>query len=336
MSNFLKNTLLFIFGIVLVIVLVIVIMILKKSYFKKPIDNDDLLTAYALKRTGVEVIEKFQSNTDTSDIVFDSIDTIKNNIDLFINTYYPSIYINDINETLEQYGIPKTMQELISENTIDMNNYINNIVNLSLQICIFKMNEYLTKDIKSDVICAGLVIVLVEKMQTRMKKKVIYLNDFDKADDFYIYYLPESYDVSNLTTDNDIPKHNFRDRNISTYYVGNDLTKPYKVGIISYIINHIKEGLNLKTNDEINNVFKIFSNNFTPMYTIFKLQYFIAPYIILYTKKKLTESSQIIIDLIEAIKPNNYSEDFIKIFPQLTPEKIKQTNYNLFRIDYLP
>jgi hypothetical protein len=364
MPNISKKTLLLIGGIVLVIAIIIglVVSLTKKESSKETTkettkERDNRLIKDALKRTGIQTInEPFQNNTEATEIVFDSYDKIKKNFDLFMNTYYPSMNINEMLKT--KYEVPKTMQELIMEN-LDapyMNKYIQSLFHLSLTISNSSLNDYLTKGISGDFICAFLAIIVLSNLNKRMNQKILYLNDFDKSDDFYIYHLPQSYDVSKLSTNNDIPIHMITYRsNNAIYYSGNDLIKPFKIGFISIIKYYIKESIqivksgNLKPNndgttvppnrissipvseDEINKFVKISGDYSIQILNYTKLIY-TAGFIVLYNKKELMASSQIILDIKEIVKPSNFSEESKKIIPIPTADELDNLKFNDFGV----
>jgi hypothetical protein len=61
--------------------------------------------------------EQFSNETNTTNIVFDSIDKIKNNMMAFLNYLYPKMNVDAINALLPTYGInDKTMQQIFSDN----------------------------------------------------------------------------------------------------------------------------------------------------------------------------------------------------------------------------
>lgn len=341
--------------------LVIAVIVLAVNVSKKKTEStesskerDNRLINDALKRSGIQTKnEPFQNNTD---IVFDSYDKIKNNFDLFMNTYYPLMNINEMNDMLKtKYGVPKTMQELIMENldAPNMDGYIQGITMLSVLISWLSLDDYLTKGISADIICAYLALIVVKNIDNRMNEKIVYLNDFDKSDDFYIYILPQSYDVSKLSTNNDIPIIDiFNDNNDSAiYYSGNDLIKPYKIGFISIIKYRIKENIQLEklgnnettvpsydnissipvSEDEINKYVKILGNNRMQMLKFYKLMY-IAGFIVLYNKKELPASSQIKLDMKEALKSSNFSEEFLKSITIPTDDYIDNNKFNDFGV----
>jgi hypothetical protein len=359
MPNISKKTL--IIGGIVIMCLVIAVIVLAVNVSKKKTEStesskerDNRLINDALKRSGIQTKnEPFQNNTD---IVFDSYDKIKNNFDLFMNTYYPLMNINEMNDMLKtKYGVPKTMQELIMENldAPNMDGYIQGITMLSVLISWLSLDDYLTKGISADIICAYLALIVVKNIDNRMNEKIVYLNDFDKSDDFYIYILPQSYDVSKLSTNNDIPIIDiFNDNNDSAiYYSGNDLIKPYKIGFISIIKYRIKENIQLEklgnnettvpsydnissipvSEDEINKYVKILGNNRMQMLKFYKLMY-IAGFIVLYNKKELPASSQIKLDMKEALKSSNFSEEFLKSITIPTDDYIDNNKFNDFGV----
>ncbi len=356
MPNISKNTLLLIIGIVIVIVIGLAIGLTKSksSSTESAKEKDKRLINNALKRSGIQVVnEHFQNDTD---IVFDSYDKIKKNFHLFMNTYYPLMNINEMNDMLKtKYGVPKTMQELIMENldAPNMDRYIQGITMLSVFIPWLSLHDYLAKGVSSDIICAYLALIVVKNINNRMNEKILYLNDFDKSDDFYIYYLPESYDVSKLSTTNDIPLKTLDEMEdeLSKYYSGNDLIKPYKMGFISIIKYRIKKNIQLEksrnltssstnddniyyipvSEDEMNKYVKILGDNRIQMLKFYKLMY-IAGFIVLYNKKELTASSQIKLDMKEALRPSNFSEEFLKLITIPTDDEIDNRQFNDFGV----
>jgi hypothetical protein len=254
--------------------------------------------------------------------------------------------INEMNEMLKTtYGVPKTMQELIMENLDAPNTdryYRNEFI---LKICMLSMNDYLNKRNVSDIICGllGLIVIIkIDKSTNNSTEKIVYLNDFDKSDDFYIYFLPQSYDVSKLSTNNDIPIYDIFNHNNdrALYYSGNDLINPYKLDFFSIMRSIAKESIQQKksldltqpepttyegqqaqliapnintisvSDDEINKYILMMNDNRIPLLKCFKLIH-IAPYIILYTKQELTTSSQIKQDMKEMLKPIYYTDEFV-------------------------
>jgi hypothetical protein len=310
----------------------------------------------ALRRANITVLDKdtFQNN---NDVVFDSVDKIINNFDLFITTYYPSLDINDLNNILKNYGVPKTMQEILIENK-DLPNMnrsiINIIIMLAFQILTMSMNN------SNDIICAGLSIIITNNLivDNKMNQKMVYLNDFNTTDDFYIYFLPSSYDTSKLSNITDIDKINFMDRNIPNYYDVNNLIKPYKIGIMSATKKTIKESivsfkisqLNLSnpsatidsnsitaSDDEINQRIKLINDNRASLYEFMKLR-LLAAFVILYTKTDLTLSSQILKDLIELLTPSNnkISSELLTLLPPVhsidKSDMNRQNSFNYFNV----
>ena len=349
-----SNKTLIIGGIILCVLIAILISSSKNSTesTESSKERDTRLINDALKRSGVQTKnEPFQNNTE---IVFDSYDKIKKNFDLFMNTYYPLMNINEMNDMLKtKYGVPKTMQELIMENldAPNMNKYIMSMDTLSIFISWLSLNDYLTKGISGDIICAYLALMVVKNINNRMNEKILYLNDFDKSDDFYIYFLPQSYDVSKLSNNNDIPIRDIfnRDNDDSAiYYSGNDLIKPYKMGFISLIKYRIKETIQIEksgnltptndniysipvSEDEMNKYVKILGDNRIQMLKFYKLMY-IAGFIVLYNKQELTASSQIKLDMKESLKPSNFSEEFLKSITIPTADEIDNRKFNDFGV----
>lgn len=349
-----SNKTLIIGGIILCVLIAILISSSKNSTesTESSKERDTRLINDALKRSGVQTKnEPFQNNTE---IVFDSYDKIKKNFDLFMNTYYPLMNINEMNDMLKtKYGVPKTMQELIMENldAPNMNKYIMSMDTLSIFISWLSLNDYLTKGISGDIICAYLALMVVKNINNRMNEKILYLNDFDKSDDFYIYFLPQSYDVSKLSNNNDIPIRDIfnRDNDDSAiYYSGNDLIKPYKMGFISLIKYRIKENIQIEksgnltptndniysipvSEDEMNKYVKILGDNRIQMLKFYKLMY-IAGFIVLYNKQELTASSQIKLDMKESLKPSNFSEEFLKSITIPTADEIDNRKFNDFGV----
>ncbi len=359
MPNISNKTLLLIGGIVIVIAIIIGLAVgltkpksISESDLAK--EKDNKLINDALNRSGIQIkSENFQNNID---IVFDSYDKIKKNFNLFMNTYYPSIDINDMNNMLKtKYGVPKTMQELIMEN-LDAPNMdgffgFEGLIEVLIDLGKFHMTEYLTKGISNNIICSGLALILQIKIYNKIKninEKLIYLNDFNKTDDFYIYFLPQSYDISKLSTTNDIPIMNpVKSSDHQKYYSGNDLINPYKIGMIYLLREDVKFTIQLRkssaggtsapwntmtvSNDEINNAFKVYNDNIIPYYKLFKF-YLIGPFIVLYTKQAIPTTSQFKIDMKEIIKPDNYTKDYIKLQPIPEDYQIDMKTFDAFGV----
>jgi hypothetical protein len=280
-----------------------------------------------------------------------------------MNTYYPSLNIAEMNNMLKNYGVPKTIQELLIENinSSGTSSYIIGLVDfMEIYPSLFGI-EFKTGGNLDDIICAGLGIMVIGKIFDEIEQgNIYYLNDFKDANDFYIYITPKSYDISKVVSmKSEIKDYNDIDtREYSTYENGKSIViKPYKMGLCSMSINRTKRQLLYKkaakyaketgsnteditkvsvSEEELKSILQSFKDS-RESYLKFLRIYLIKDFIILNTKQYFTESSQIVKDLIELLKPENkhfnqnlYENEFI------TESNIELNRLNRDRFGVVP
>jgi hypothetical protein len=326
-------------AIILAIIIVIILSIVftKKSSstpepttsasYNKPV-VDAAIASSGIKTTTDNFQNNFQNN-----LVYDSADKIKQNFTAFMNTYYPNIDINKMNQMLkEDYGINKTIQEIINDHPdVYLTNYLIQIAGLS---GFYNM----TLDNPTDTILSGLGYITIMKLTIPENTyDLYYLNDYDQVKDFVVYYIPPSFDKTKITnTNNEIEFIETRAGNSSLY-----LNKPYKVGfnnknkdtIIKSIVRaNEKMGKTVSsiTEPDINNFLNIFKANKDAILKYVRLT-LIAPFIKLHINTNLTDSSKVISDLIDLFTPNKYfNSDITPYLPS-----VEETNLSSMYANYI-
>ena len=310
-------------GIILAIIIVIIVLsvvLTKKSSSPEPtpsttsVYNKSAVDA-AIASSGIKTTtENFQN-----DLVYDSVDKIKQNFTAFMNTYYPIIDINTMNQMLkDDYGINKTMQEIINDHPdVYFENYLMQIIGLSGFLNMVFDNQ-------TDTILSGLGYITIMKLNMPEDTyDLYYLNDYDQVKDFVVYYIPPSFDKTKITNTN--TEIEFTET--SGRQPANFLNKPYKFGfnfknketIIKSIVGaneRMGKTVSSISDTDINDCINIFKANKDPVLRYVRLM-LIAPFIKLHTDTNLTSSSKVISDLIDLFTPNKYFNS--DITPYLPP-----------------
>ena len=277
----------------------------------KPIENTITTTSSqtynkdavnkALIGSGIQTktAEHFQNNQ--NDIVYNSINIIKDNFESFINTYFPILDVNLMNKMLkDDYNVNKTMQEILNENSnISLLPYVNLIQTMTRSFITLIGN-------KTDAILCGLGMITILKLDIPLK--FYYLNDYEQNNDFIIYIIPSSFDITKLTNTNS------EIQNINNFTDIKKLDIPYKLGI-NQLNRYLIKGLILSAKNknttssvleiseqEIDNVVQIFRNNRESVLKYIRL-FLLGPIIKLYNNADLTASSKIVVDLDELFIP---------------------------------
>jgi hypothetical protein len=316
-----------------IILAIIIVIVLSIVLTKKSSSTPEPTSAYnksvvdaAIASSGIKTTtENFQNES----IVYDSVNKIKQNFTAFMNTYYPVLDINKMNQMLrDDYGINKTMQEIINDHPdVYFENYLMQITGLSVFL-------NMTLDNPTDTILSGLGYVTIMKLiMSEGIYDLYYLNDYEEVKDFIVYYIPPSFDKTKITnTNTEIEFIETRAGNSSLY-----LNKPYKVGfnnknkdtIIKSIVEaNEKMGKTVSsiTEPEINNFLNIFKANKDAILRYVRLM-LIAPFIKLHTNTNLTTSSKVIFDLIDLFTSNKYFNSDIS--PYLPPVEDNSMFYML-------
>ncbi len=145
--------------IIIIIAIVIPIVLLKKKSTNSKLVTNKQLINTALKRAGITILnqEGFDNN---SEFTFTTIDSIMNNFSLFIETYYPSLDINKINELTMKYGNGKTIDQIIASHPgIDYYKFL--IAGTDI-VSNFVVNSSINN---SDLILAGISKILIEVLK---------------------------------------------------------------------------------------------------------------------------------------------------------------------------
>ncbi len=270
----------------------------------------------AILSSGIKTtIENFQNN-----IIYNSVDIIKQNFNNFMNTYYPILDINILNKMLkDDYNVDKTIQEILNEHPETyFNNYLMILVGFSLFFNILL-------DTQTDIILSGLGYITVMKLNLPAGLfDIYYLNDFEKEKDFIVYYIPPTFDKTKITnTNKDIELKTLNEKETITI-------QPFKIGLNNNIIENIKLSIidaNEKqgntssstepNSNEINNFINIFKSNKNSILRYIRLM-LIAPFIKLHTNVSLTSSSKISTDMVDLFTSNKYfTSDIIKYLPPI-------------------
>jgi len=294
----------------IIIVIVLSIVLTKKSsstpepttsasYNKSAVDA-------AIASSGIKTTtENFQNNLQNN-LVYDSVDKIKQNFTAFMNTYYPVLDINKMNQMLkEDYGINKTMQEIINDHPdVYFTQYLMQLTGLSGFL-------NMTLDNPTDTILSGLGYITIMKLtMSEDTYDLYYLNDYDQVKDFVVYYIPSSFDKTKITNTNTEIEF------IETRARSSSLNKPYKFGfnnknrdtIMKSIVKaNEKMGKTVSsiTEPDINNYINIFKANKDAILRYVRLM-LIAPFIKLHTTTPVTPSSKVISDIVDLFTPNKY------------------------------
>jgi len=321
--------------IIIIIIIVLLLIILSSFVFSKPkpankqpdrASSDKINNALASAGISRPEQENFTS------IVFDTKEKVIKNFDLFMNTFYPSLNINEMNNMLKKYGVPNTIQELLIENidSYGTNHYINKLAELTEFYPSLYSIEFKTGGSIDDIICSTLGSIVIMNTFRELNGNIFYLNDFKDSDDFYIYISPESYDISKVSTMKSEIKE-FNEINSKDYYKIEDdkvfIIKPYKIGVFNMSINKAKKIMLYKkaeeqetnidnvsvSEEELNSTLQSLKDNRDSFQKYLRIV-LIKDFIILYTKQFFTESSQIIKDTIELLAPENkhFNENLYK------------------------
>ncbi len=231
--------------------------LIKKALASGNNSSDDELIKKALASGNITTLN---TSEHFEDIVFDSIDKIKNNFETFINRYFSYLDVKLMNNMLKNdYGIDKSIQEIISNiPNIKMSAY----TDLIIQNIGFILNSNLSEE---NLILSGLGITVISNIVDKTNK-AYYLNDYKKVNDFVIYFVSKDYNTNLITATN---------TDIKDFYTPNgeqsNTSVPYKVSInnlkkyfLTVIIQAISGMLdnNIKpTQDEINNLGNIIKAN---------------------------------------------------------------------------
>ncbi len=282
--------------------------------------NKSIIDA-AIASSGIKTMtENFQN-----ELVYDSVDKIKQNFTAFMNTYYPLLDINAMNKMLkDDYGINKTMQEIINDHPdVYFKQYLMNLAGMSMFLNMVLDNQ-------TDTILSGLGYVTIMKLNIpKDTYEIYYLNDYDQMNDFIVYYIPTSFDKTKITNTNseiDFPP-SYNDSVIFSYNTGMDV-KPFKFGFKNLNESKTKEAIKYAdtiagkttssiTESDINNFLNIFKANKNSIIRYVRLM-LIAPFIKLHTNETITTSSKVMSDLVDLFTPNKYfNNDIIKYLPSI-------------------
>jgi hypothetical protein len=287
-------------------------------------NKDAVNKAFVSSGIQTKTVEPFQNNQ--NDIVYNSINIIKDNFENFINTYFPILDVNLMNKMLkDNYNINKTMQEILNENSnISLTPYVNLLQTMTRSFITLIGN-------KTDTILCGLGIITILKLDIPLK--FYYLNDYEQNNDFIIYIIPSTFDITKLTNTNS------EIQNINNFTDVKSLDRPYKLGINQLNIYLIKDLILSAKNknttssaleiseQEIDNVVQIFINNREPVLKYLRLL-LLGPFIKLYNNTDLTASSKIAVDLDELSTPNKYFTS--EMTPYLPPRENASQYHQMF------
>ncbi len=272
----------------------------------------------AIASSGIKIItENFQN-----ELVYDSVDKIKQNFTTFMNTYYPFLDINTMNKMLkEDYGINKTIQEIINDHPdVYFTRYLTNLAGYSMFL-------NMALDNQTDTILCGLGYITIMKLNIpKDTYDLYYLDDYDQMNDFVIYYIPTSFDKTKITNTNseiDFPPS----YNDSVLFPNTVIdVKPFKFGFKNLNESKIKQAIEYAdtkagkttssiTESDINNFLNIVKANKNSLIRYNRLLS-IAPFIKLHTNETITTSSKVISDIRDLFNTNKYfNSDIIKYLP---------------------
>ncbi len=317
-----------ILGVLLLICIILFIIYLNKHLKSNNTDsttestyNKDAVNS-ALVSAGIKTstTENFQNNT----IVYDSIDKIKQNFETFINTFIPILDVNLMNKMLkEEYGVNKTLQEIINENN---NLYFKQYINFLINIIKF-INIILTD--KTDIILAGIGLIILIKVSMENPSDYYYLNDYEKMNEFIIYSIPSSFDKTKInSTNTDIIFSKLEDSNILPYKIG--LTRESRNIMRDIIIDSYSRtsgNPNTISEQDIDNGIRIFKENKEALLKYCRLL-LIGPFIKLDNNTDLSNTSKIVVDLINLLTPNKYLTNEMSIY--LAPSEQMNIMYMVY------
>ncbi len=293
------------------------------SLSNSDIDIDKITNA--LRYTGVKNIDETNNNSEQN-IVFNSTEKINIFFELFMETYFPILDINFINNLLIENNSSNT-QNIINNKKINAFELLfgnidkSNLVKL-IYALIYSLNN------KTYLVLLGLfMLILIQNKSSNID--FYYYNDYKDINDFVIYIVPKDYtgNLSNLNKDNTIIEINF-DMDINN-------TVPSKIYLIKGLRNHLlrQEALKFKNSEQNNLLTTMSINNITDAtineylesikenttYLITYIRYSIASIFLFLDKEKLLSTDKIIIDNAELI---NTSDNFTNNFRNYANLKI--------------
>ncbi len=295
----------------LLIVMILIILYLIYKIIKKPSNNipttsgltQDKIDA-ALTGAGIITIDASTTSSSvgtenfTTDIVYDSIDKIIDNLESYINTYYPSLDINEMNRLITQYsGVNKTISQFISENrNINNSDYIFSLLGQMSAIIFFTSNN------ETYMVLSGIGFVNIINLNKRIGDyKAIYLDDYDVKKDFIIYFVPQDYDISTLANNaSSIPE---------TYNFSTSWSEPNKISINNLLKLQLKEMFysvntaqyseqSMVTDNDAINLLNIFKSNSISFLKYARLS-LIAPFVYNITRTPFTRETGLGKDLYD-------------------------------------
>jgi hypothetical protein len=327
-----------IFIIVIVIVIIIILLIIynsqgKSTLNKQETDEDKLLKVLSASNITIVENKNFNNNIENT-IVFDNLDKINKNFNLFMSIYFPSIDINKIYELLKDYNI-NNIQKIIDDQNINVLQYFFSNTNLFyIASTIYSENNNI------NIISFGLFIILMWNISMKnVSDNIIYktnindwqfyyLNDYNKVDDLYIYIVPKTMteNINTLNTNMNVIEIN----NITLMTLPNiykiSLNKIIKETILKPQIAFINDtSIMNMTDNEYNDFILILKNNSMSLYKL-NIYKFSLLVLTAYKKGDINNNTQLVIDMINFINnPLNFTQSY-RIFM-----KLKNTNNRVIK-----
>jgi hypothetical protein len=309
------------------------------------IDNNKL--DKALKASGINISGK---ETFNSDIIFDSYDKINKNVNIFFNTYLPSIDINNINALLKENNCDD-IQTVINNKNINVSRYIlNDGAIMLIAFMIYSENN------KTNIILFGLLIFYQLELSMRefiMKQNpntpfikssnMYYLNDYDEVNDFFIYTIPISYtgEISNkLNKDATVKEVEFNTPNM---FQKNNQETIHKISLAKLfrpMFNMVisgaikKEPTNI-TDDDFNNFINLLKENTQSLKKM--INFNIASKLIIANNNDITVDTKIVGDIADLMSPSNFTKsfaDFMSLNNDLTRSDKLIQMADVIKMDY--
>ncbi len=330
--NFLESysTEILLIGICIIIILFLIRLACSKKKKSEPskkvlISNRNRVYK-ALNSAGIELHDK---ETFDNPILFDSIDKINTNFEIFMDTFIPLIDMETTNKIFKEFNINTHIQKEVTEKQLNTTVLFNNPFGFIERIILL---VYSSKN-QTDLILLGICCALLMKLQNNLIRnhRIIYFGDYNQeTTDFILYFVPPTYigDVSRLKDNDNILDMNKNEINDTIPFklsLFNQLDKLLKSEVEKYKLAIKQPANSLYDTDKIEFINDLHVNR---EYILINCRlYLISLFSLIYDPSTL-----ITLDILLSPKPTRlslYIIDYMFNSNYYTPSYYKYITYNL-------